>query len=281
MNRSEVFIAIGCVFALMLVSWGLEVVKWRRLLLTVERISVWRAIESVFCGLTVAVFTPARIGEYGGRVFFLSPRKRIVGIVAMAAGTIAQIVLTNVFGIIAGLFFLSRFMKVDENIFYFFVAFGIMICVLLCVFYFHIVWIKRLLMSIRFTRKYEKFYAVLGRYSKQELARILLISIARYAVFNTQYFVLLHWLIPDLRYVDILMMMSVFFFIQGLLPSLDFFDIGVRAITASYLFAFITDRHVEVIATAACIWLINIIIPAILGSYFVFKLNLFGNSQPK
>jgi hypothetical protein len=75
------------------------------------------------------------------------------------------------------------------------------------------------------------------------------------------------------------MMVSILFFVQSTLPSLDLFDIGVRSVTASYFFSFITDQDVAVIACTACIWLINIIIPAVLGSYFVFKLNFFGNHQ--
>lgn len=79
--------------------------------------------------------------------------------------------------------------------------------------------------------------------------------------------------------MEILMMVSILFFVQSTLPSLDLFDIGVRTATASYFFSSITDQEVAVIACTASIWLINIIIPAILGTYFVFKLNFFGNSQ--
>ncbi|MNV68042.1 hypothetical protein D3C71_1608720 [compost metagenome] len=75
------------------------------------------------------------------------------------------------------------------------------------------------------------------------------------------------------------MMVSILFFVQSTLPSLDLFDIGVRTATASYFFSSITDQEVAVIACTASIWLINIIIPAILGTYFVFKLNFFGNLQ--
>lgn len=277
----EVISVIGTVFALMFLNWGLEVLKWKRLLRTVEKISTWRAVESVFCGLTLAIFTPSRIGEYGGRVFFLSPRRRIVGVVAMAVGNIAQMVLTNVFGSVAALFFVYRFVEIDRRIFYLLIVICLVFCIFLCIFYFHVRWIKWILLSIRFTKKYEKFYSVLGRYSKTELFKILLISVARYAVFTTQYFILLNWLIPDLQELDVLMMLCILFFIQSTLPSLDLFDIGVRALTATYFFGFITEHNVEVIASTACVWLVNIIIPAILGSYFVFKLNFFGNPRRK
>ena len=276
---SEVVLVMGLVILLMFVNWGLEALKWKRLISSVERISVWRAIESVFCGLTWAVFTPNRLGEYGGRVFFLSPKRRIVGVVAMAVGNIGQMVLTNVFGAIALCCFIYRFADLDYRLFYAVMVLSIMFCTFFVVFYFNIKWLNGLLLAMKFTRKYKKFYSILGRYQKGELLKILLFCLARYVVFSSQYFILFFWLIPQIHYLDILMMVSILFFVQSTLPSLDLFDIGVRSVTASYFFSTVTNQDIAVIACTASIWLINIIIPAILGSYFVIKLNFFGNTQ--
>lgn len=275
----EIILVLGFVFLLMLLNWGLEALKWKRLIARVESISVWRAIESVFCGLTWAVFTPNRIGEYGGRVFFLSPKRRVIGVVAMAVGNIGQMVLTNVFGAIALCIFIYRFEPIDYRLFYALIALAAMFCAFFIIFYFNIKWLNGILLSMRFTRKYKKFYSILARYSKKELLNILLFCLARYVVFSTQYFILFFWLIPEIHYLDIFMMVSILFFVQSTLPSLDLFDIGVRSVTASYFFSYITGHQVAVIACTASIWLINIIIPAILGSYFVFKLNFFGSIQ--
>jgi len=275
--QAEIITVISFVLLLMLVNWGLEAFKWRRLLIQIEKISIWRSVESVFCGLTWAVFTPNRIGEYGGRVFFLSPKRRIIGVVAMAVGNIGQMVLTNIFGAISICIFIYRFAGLDYRLTYALIALSIMFCIFFLVFYFNIKWLNGLLLSMRFTRKYKKFYSILGRYQKKELFRILLFCLARYVVFSTQYFIMFYWLIPDIHYLDILMMVCILFFVQSTLPSLDLFDIGVRSVTASYFFSFVTEQDVAVIACTASIWLINIIIPAILGSYFVFKLNFFGS----
>lgn len=273
----EIILVISLVLALMLVNWGLEALKWRRLLQKIEKLSLWRAIESVFCGLTLAVFTPNRIGEYGGRVFFLSPKRRIIGIVAMAVGNIGQMVLTNIFGAISICIFIYRFVDLDYRLDYALITLSAMFCLFFLVFFFNIRWLNGLLLSMRFTRKYKKFYSILGKYQKKELFKILLFCLARYVVFSTQYFIMFYWLIPDIHYLDILMMVCILFFVQSTLPSLDLFDIGVRSVTASYFFSFVTRQDVAVIACTASIWLINIIIPAILGSYFVFKLNFFGS----
>ena len=277
--RAEIILILAVVFGLMFLNWGLEAVKWQRLIKGIERISVWRAVESVFCGLTWAVFTPNRLGEYGGRVFFLSPKRRIIGVVAMAVGNIGQLVLTNVFGAIAICIFIYRFKHLDFLFFLVLCIVAIVFCLFLLIFYFNIKWLNGLLLSMRFTRKYKKFYTVLGRYRKKELFRILCFCLGRYVVFSTQYFIMFYWLIPDLHYADIIMMVCILFFIQSALPSLDLFDIGIRSMTALFFFNFVTHQNASVVACTASIWLINIIIPAILGTYFVFKLNFFGNTK--
>jgi hypothetical protein len=271
----EIMAIMGLVVLLMFVNWGVEALKWKKLIAKAEQISVWKAIESVFCGLTWAVFTPNRIGEYGGRVFFLSPRRRITGVLAMAVGNVGQMVLTNVFGAACLCIFLHRFVPIDAILFYAIVSFSWIFCLFLIVFYFNIRWVNGLLLSLRWTRKYKKFYSILARYRKKELLDILLYGLARYAVFSTQYFIVFHWLIPGISALNIVMMVCILFFVQSVLPSLDLLDIGIRSATASYFFGFVTDQDVAVIACTASIWLINIIFPAILGSYFVFKLNFF------
>jgi hypothetical protein len=86
-------------------------------------------------------------------------------------------------------------------------------------------------------------------------------------------------LLPRLSAFDIAMMVLILLFIQSALPSLDLLDVGVRGMTATYFFSFITDQHVAIIASTTCIWLTNLIIPAIIGAPFVFKLNFFGTNR--
>ncbi|WP_113654423.1 hypothetical protein [Pedobacter namyangjuensis] len=279
MPSTQIWLAIGSVVLLMLVNWGLEAIKWQRLIKQIEPIRLWLAIESVFCGLTWAVFTPNRLGEYGGRVFFLSPKRRIVGIVAMAVGNIGQLVLTNIFGAIAICIFVYRFVPIETSLYLAICAIAIAFCLFFIVFYFNIKWLNGILLSMRFTRKYKKFYAILARYKKAELFKILMFCLARYAVFSTQYFIMFLWLIPSINFLDIMMLVSILFFVQSSLPSLDLLDIGIRSVTGLFFFKYVTDQNTAVVACIASIWLINIIIPAILGSYFVFKLNFFGSTK--
>ncbi len=77
------------------------------------KITAWEAIEEVFCGLTWAIFTPNRIGEYGGRVLFLPNRRRIHGVFTMAVGSFGQNVITNVLGLIALMWFAFTYQPIN------------------------------------------------------------------------------------------------------------------------------------------------------------------------
>ena len=279
LSPESVWIVLITLFLLMFLNWFLEALKWKYLVQGVEKINIWKAIESVFCGLTWAVFTPNRIGEYGGRVFFLSPRKRIMGVVAMSVGAIGQMVVTNIFGALALLWFVIRFMDLNILIIFALTFLIGIFCTFFLLFYFNIQWIDGLLSRINYIKRFRRFFSIFARYKRLDLLRVLVYCLSRFLVFTTQYYLIIHLLIPDIEVFKMIMMLFILFFIQSALPSLDLLDIGVRASTASYLFAFITTHEIAIMAAIACIWLINLIIPAILGSIFVLKLNFFGNSR--
>lgn len=279
LSITSVLMIMTSVFLLMFLNWFIEAIKWKYLVDRIEKISTWKAVESVFCGLTWAVFTPNRIGEYGGRVFFLSPRKRIMGVIAMSVGAIGQMLVTNVLGSLALLWFVIRFTQLNP-----FVEFGLgflvlIFCSFFLLFYFNIRWIYGLLIRINFLKRFKRFFIIFSRYKHSDIVRILIYSLSRYLIFTTQYFLIIHFLVPEMQVFDMVMILFVFYFIQSALPSLDLLDIGVRASVATYFFAFVTNQEIAIMAAIASIWLINLIIPAILGSVFVFKLNFFGRSN--
>ena len=279
LNLEYLYLTLVAVFLLMLLNWFIESVKWRFLLRKIERITLQKALESVFCGLTLAVFTPNRIGEYGGRVFFLSPRKRIFGVIAMAVGSVGQMVITNVLGAIAILWFVWRFFDLNILLFYalIFVVVGF-ICFFLF-FYFNIRLLDYLLSKVKYLHAFKRYFHIFDKFKKADLRLVLFYSLCRYIVFSSQYCLIIHLLVPEIPIADMIMMIFILFFIQSALPSLDLLDVGVRSMTATYFFAFITSQEVAIIASTTLIWLVNLIIPAIIGSVFVLKLNFFDKSD--
>ena len=278
-SRTQVIVTMSVVIFLMVVNWVLESFKWQYLTRKLVKITAWEAIEAVFCGLTWAIFTPNRIGEYGGRVLFLPNRRRIHGVFAMAVGSFGQNVITNVLGLIALMWFAFTYQPINL-----WLAAGLSIgaigfIVLILVLYFHIRWLVTLLNKIRFLKKYHRFFDIIGRYRFRELLNIMWFCLSRFFVFSFQYYLVIHLLMPQIPVFPMMMMVFILFFIQSALPSLDLLDVGVRSMTASAFFVYITDQKLAVIAAVSSIWLINLIIPAILGSVFVLKLKFFDRAS--
>ena len=278
LGTDTVVITLTVVVFLMFANWLLEAVKWRYLCRYIERISLWKSIQSVFCGLTWAVFTPNRIGEYGGRVLFLKPRKRIFGVVAMGVGALAQLVLTSVAGSLSIAWFVNRFFDVGVVAGVALWLIAVAYAAFFLLLYFNITWINGWIKRIRLLAKLHRFFEILTRYNRRELGVVFLNSLARFVIFTSQYCILMLVIIPEIDFLPMLLLIFILFFVQTALPTLDLFDFGVRSITASYLYAHITDQDIAVMAIASCIWFINLILPAILGSVFVLKINFFGDS---
>ncbi|RVU01224.1 hypothetical protein EOD41_04460 [Mucilaginibacter limnophilus] len=277
LDRTQVTFTISAVAVLMLLNWFLEALKWQYVTRKLIDISRWKAIESVFCGLTWAIITPNRVGEYGGRIMFLPNRKRIHGLFAMIVGGLGQNLVTNILGLIGVLWFIHTYVrdKIGDLYFWCIVVFVAAFLFLLNLFYFNIDLMVRVLNRVKFIRKYQRFFGIMARYHTTELLNILWYSTGRFAVFTLQYYLLIHLLVPQLSLLTIVMTVFTFLLIQSALPSLDIFDIGVRSFTAANLFAYVTTHQIAVVVCVSLIWLINLIIPAVIGCLFVFKLKFF------
>jgi len=277
-GRTRAAITMSIVFAMMLLNWVLEAAKWQYLTRRLMPMSLWKATEAVFCGLTWAFSTPNRLGEYGGRVMFLPPRKRIMGVFAMAVGSFGQNVVTNVVGALAIMWFVWYFLHIALPIYIGLYILANSFIILFLLFYFNLQWMVSLFDKVKLFKKYHRFFGIMAKYTFGELIRIMGFCVARYTVFSLQYYVVLHMLVPGISLHDTTCMISIMMFIQSAIPSLDIFDIGVRTTVAAYLFSFITAQTIAVVATVASIWFINLVIPAILGSVFIFKLKFFDNN---
>jgi len=277
-DYTRVALILSLIILLMIVNWLIESLKWWFLMRELYPISVWRAIESVFCGLTWAVFTPNRLGEYAGRIMFLPNRKRIHGVFVMAVGSFGQNVITNVLGAGASVWFLFSFLHLNSWLMLGITVVAAGFMAIMLTFYFNIRWMVSLLNRVQFLKKFHRFFDIMGKYTTAELLEIMWFCLARFLVFTFQYYLIIHLLIPEIGLLKMSLMMFVFFFIQSAIPSLDFLDIGVRSVTADKIFSYITDQHIAIVAAVSLIYIINLIIPAILGSVFVFKLKFFDRT---
>jgi len=147
------------------------------------------------------------------------------------------------------------------------------------VLYFNVHWIDLLVGRIKFLERIKPFFSILEEYTFKELLVVILISLARFIIFTSQYIILMLVILPELPFVAMILMIFILFFVQAALPTLDIFDFSVRSFVAGNLYSYITNQELAVMAIVSCIWFVNLILPAVLGSIFVLKINFFGDSK--
>ncbi|HMR19822.1 MAG TPA: lysylphosphatidylglycerol synthase domain-containing protein, partial [Sphingobacterium sp.] len=267
------------VIVLMVANWMLEVKKWQFLMKDIEPMGLWKAIQSVFCGLTWAIFTPNRIGEYGGRVLLLKPEHRGKGTVLMGIGLFAQLVLTSFFGALSMAWFVTTFIEAPASVIFGIWILSVMYACTFVLLYFNVRWVDYLVAKIKFLRKIKPFFAVLETVDKRQLFRVLLFAFARFVIFTSQYVLLMLVILPGLPTLSMVLMIFILFFVQAVVPSLDIFDFSVRSFVASNLYAYITTQEIAVMAIVSCVWFVNLILPAIIGAFFVLNVNYLSDSD--
>ncbi len=275
----RVRLTIAVVVLMMLMNWAIEVIKWKFLSRRIEKISWWKAIKSVFCGLTWAIFTPNRIGEYGGRVLLLKAENRASGAVAMGVGLFAQLVLTSVFGALSIAWFVSTYLPTPSAVKFGVSLIGSIYAIAFLVLYFNVHWIDAIVGRFRFLAKIKPFFSVLEDFTLRELWYVLLLSLARFVIFTSQYILLMLVFLPNMPFLAMVLMIFILFFIQSAVPSLDIFDFSVRSFVASNLYSYITTQEIAVMAIVSCIWFVNLIMPAIVGSVFVLNVNYVNSNK--
>ncbi|NGM72740.1 hypothetical protein G5B32_05685 [Sphingobacterium sp. SGL-16] len=274
-----IFGTVAIVLVLMFCNWFFEIVKWQYIIRDVQKISFWTATKSLFCGLTWAIFTPNRIGEYGGRILLLKPDNRARGAVLMGVGLFAQLVLTSVFGALGIAWFVSTFLDTPSS-----VQFGIWVLAIIyglafVLLYFNVHWIDYLVGKVRFMKTIQSFFDVLRDVTTNQLWNVLLLSLIRFIIFTSQYVILMVVILPELSLLPMVMMIFILFFVQSALPTMDIFDFSVRSFVASNLYGYITTQDIAVMAIVSFIWFVNLILPAFIGSVFVLNVNYFGDNN--
>jgi hypothetical protein len=275
------YLLIGVVTLMMFLNWFLESLKWRFLISKIEKITIKRSIRAIFSGITVSAFTPNRVGEYGGRVFCLEKADRIQGVLITVIGSMSQLLTTIVFGLI-GILLLPNLMPVfDALLSEFIFAYPtmlfiiILLNVLLVTLFLNASVFSVVLSKFKFLRKFAKYNEVFSFYNFQELLEVLLYSIARYIVFTTQFFILLQVFEVDVSYIDAMILTTAMLFVISVIPTIAITEIGVRGYVSLFLFGLVSANTVGILSATFVMWVINLLLPALIGMIFIFTLKFF------
>ncbi|HEY4650923.1 MAG TPA: lysylphosphatidylglycerol synthase domain-containing protein [Pontibacter sp.] len=259
------------------VNWGFEARKWQLLGQKLEPISFWRAYRSVMVGLTLGFITPNRLGDYAGRVLELKSKQRLEAIGAVFIGRFCQLVATVIVGSVGLLYFIVTFFWADyPGVSLSLVFLLLVISAAMLLLLYNAQAMVAVISAIKPLRKLVSYVAIMASYSAAEVSKLLLLSLGRYAVFLLQFILLLVLFNVELSALQYVCGVSGTFFIKSIVPSVSLLsDLGVRELSAMYLFGLLGQERLQVLSASLSLWLLNIAVPSVVGLYFVLRLRFF------
>ena len=272
---------IAAALLLMPLNWALETEKWRCLLRPALSISFSKGFRGVLAGLTVSLFTPNRIGEYGGRVLMVNSEHRLHAVFATIMGSAAQWLALLGGGLIGLSYLLYRQLPPQDFHLYAQVLFLLGICLLLFfVFgYYNLnIFVSNALkfrLTAAWARSFQKHLQL--EYSNANLNKALLFSLMRYAVYSIQYLFILYSFGFECGILEGLSAISFVFLLQTGLPIPTSMGLLARGSIALWVFGWLMKGMPEadltlrtaVLASTFLLWFINVIVPAMLGSFWI------------
>ncbi len=269
------------VILLMIVNWGIESKKWHSLISHVQLFTFIKAFKSVLAGCSVTMLTPNRIGEYGGRILYVDDKNRIKAISLSLVGSISQLLVTMLMGCL-GLLYLRFISHNNSHALAVLPEFwgdvliylSIGVTFLLLLFYLRLGWLVRVIEKLPAFQKVVNHIRVLDEFNNEALLQILILSFIRYLVFVLQYVLMLQVMQIDLPVGLCFWLMTVFYLVMAVAPSIGFIELPVRVSASWVIFKLYTDNQLGVGTASLAIWIINLVLPAVIGSLLILSIKI-------
>ena len=240
---------------LLILNYTIEAIKWKSVIASTNTFNTIQALRAVLVGQAFSFFTPARSGDYVGRTLFLAPGTKLKGITQMAWASYAQIIMTICFGCFA-LFFNLPFLPWLKWV----APFGAIIALFLF------------------------FYnqPLKGWFSKINLLQIdpalkwklLGLALTRYTIYLLQYNWAAEMLSIPVGWMDLSIAIMALLFFLSMIPAISLTDLVIRGQLFLLLMAPFYQNDIMLIALTTLIWIVNFLIPSILGAFLLLGFRL-------
>ncbi len=250
---------IALLVLLYFLNWFFEIMKWQVLASKLQKISIPESAKQVLTAHTSSIFTPFKIGEYGAKTLFFGKKQVKKVLFLNFLGNMAQLSTTLFFGIIGLFFFIKWNFTQWLELYMLVLGIGFL-------FFF----LGRRRVSIGEIKikgfSFKKITEFIKGIPKSDLIKISGFSVARYVFFSFQFCFLLSLFTP-VTWFEVLPLVFTMYLLSSLLPVLQLFDFAIKGGVAVLIFSAIPAQIV--VSVAFIMWLLNAMLPALAGSWFV------------
>ena len=258
---------------LSLFNWLFEALKWKTLIDPVKKIDFKTALKQSLGALTASLFTPNRIGEYGAKALYYESQLRKKVLLVNLISNTSQMLVTICLGSIGFIFYISKY-KQDTQ--YTNIALFILSSIIVIILTYLVICKSKF--SIR-GFSLEKLKQFMTSYPKKNMCLGLILSFLRYSFFSFQFYVLLRLFEVDISYFDAMVVITSMYLLASIIPSIFIFDVVVKTGVAVYLFSYLNINELYILSISTLMWILNFVLPSIVGCYFVLHFKPVKNTE--
>ena len=254
------FSLLGIIF-LSVLNWFFEILKWQNLVNTFYTISFKEAAFQTLGSLTASVFTPNRVGEYGAKMLYFPKSETKKIILLNFIGNSSQMATTTFFGVL-GLFITGLFYD------YFSYKIGFVLILIFLIFSVFLIFRKKI--SI-YGFSAENLIQKIRTFPRNSLRTTQQLSVIRFLIFSHQFYFLLLIFGVEITYSLALATIFSMYFLASIVPSIHLMDVAIKGSVAVILFGKLGVNQWTIVSITTLMWLLNLVIPVLIGSLFVMK----------
>lgn len=242
---------LGLIIFLMVINWYLEALRWKVSLQSFEPITIKKAWQVILGGLALNWVFPLTSGDLLVRISQQHDKYQTTS--AAMLNRAIMLCITSMVGLYGITWLASGY---NLNGWYFFA-----------------VVIVSLLILLLFNKALRKFLVYFKNISRKKLMEIAGLSLLRYLIFMFQFYLLLKIFMPMLSNELLIGGIGWIFLVRSALPLL-LGGAGVREASGILFFEpHVSDLQI-VIVPIFFIWIINTVIPSLMGLVFVYKIKV-------
>jgi uncharacterized membrane protein YbhN (UPF0104 family) len=259
---------------LMLVNWLSEAKKWQYLVQKIIPDYTFRlSLQTILCGITLGLFTPNRVGEYGARLFYVENEHKADLLILAFIDRFAQLWVTVLFGVVFLFTYTTSFLQEYTNI-------VLILSIVLLVFHISLVIFRNKIISFIISRRlFRKYFSVPLYLSSKDMSIVLGYASLRYSIFVVQYLI---WGYYTDNFYDIekgIVSINTMLFIKSVVPSAGLSELGIRESVLIYLYKNYGMSAVTAFHSALVIYMVNLLIPAVIGLFFMPRMAFWKEKR--
>ena len=249
-------------FLLLPVNLSIESLKWKYIIDKESSMSFGESMKIILVGKSLNMIGPVALGDSFSKYLGLERAAKRHIFAALSIDRVTQFIPSIFFGSFSFFFLLKSGFSFDASIIW--VGMSLIIFGIAVVSFW--VYLKK--------ESFRKYTSLLLDLSFLSFSQVLLFSLGRYVVFFVQFYLILWALDCNLSKEVIVLGIAWIFFVKTILPSLSMLgDLVNRGVSATIFFSFFTPDVSQILVASFIVWLINIVMPAIAGLFFISDLK--------